>query len=45
MDVKAFEIFEVSVAVFLRIQVFGKRRWWVNAVDFEKQLSSGVDAA
>jgi len=30
------EIFEVSVAVFVRIQFFGKRRRWVNAADFEK---------
>jgi hypothetical protein len=30
------EIFEVSVAVFVRIQYFGKRLRWVDATDFEK---------
>lgn len=30
------EIFEVSVAVFVRIQFFGKRRRWANAADLEK---------
>jgi hypothetical protein len=43
------EILEVSVAVFVRIQFFGKRCRWVIAADFEKLRkvlsSSGVEAA